>query len=54
MIYLQVGAEIGILGLLSYVFLMLYPLIITFKKILNRVSSDYDIIVFVNDHFLWN
>ena len=24
---------------------MLYPLIITFKKILNRVSSDYDIIV---------
>ncbi len=42
---LQIGAEIGILGLLSYVFLMLYPLIITFKKILNRVSSDYDIIV---------
>ena len=40
---LQVGAEIGILGLLSYVFLMLNLLII--KKILNRVSSDYDIIV---------
>ena len=42
---LQVGAEIGILGLLSYVFLLLYPLTITLKKIINRISDDYDIIV---------
>ena len=42
---LQVGAEIGVLGLLSYLFLMLYPLTITLKKIINRISGDYDIIV---------
>ena len=43
--FLQIGAEIGLLGLIFYAFVVVYPILISLNKILKKEHNDFYIIV---------
>jgi len=45
--FLQIGAEIGIIGMLVYIYFLFNPFIILFKKIYSNKESFIDVILFV-------
>ena len=45
--WLQIGAEIGIIGMLVYIYFLFNPFIILFKKIYSKKESFIDVILFV-------
>jgi len=45
--FLQIGAEIGIIGMLVYIYFLFNPFIILFKKIYSNKESFIDLILFV-------
>ena len=45
--FLQIGAEIGIIGMLVYIYFLFNPFIMLFKKIYSNKESFIDVILFV-------
>jgi len=43
--FLQIGAEIGLIGLIFYAFLVIYPILICINQILKKEHNDFHIIV---------
>ena len=43
--FLQIGAEIGLIGLIFYIFLVIYPILICINQILKKEHNDFHIIV---------